>query len=54
MFPFYFNVVLFRIQLRVISNNFSPTGLVNVDPNAVTLTDYYVLVVDDFDKVDMN
>lgn len=41
----------FSIQLRIISDGYQIDGIINVDPNAVTLTDYYVLVTDDLNKV---
>lgn len=38
-------------QLTVISDNYKIDGLKHVPTNALTLTDYYILVADDVDKV---
>lgn len=40
-----------RIQLGIISDSYKIDGLVNVDANAVLMTDYYVLVMDDIRTV---
>lgn len=39
------------LQVRVISDAITIDDLVNVDPQSVMLTDYFVFVVDDIQKV---
>lgn len=39
------------LQLRVISDAFNINSLLNVDPRSVMLTDFYVIITDDFSKV---
>lgn len=46
--------ILDPYQLTVISDNYNIDGLKNVPTNALTLTDYYILVADDVDKVVYN
>lgn len=40
-----------RIRLGIISDSYKIDGLVNVDADAVMMTDYYVLIMDDIEKV---
>lgn len=43
--------ILDPYQLTVISDNFNIDGLKHIPAYALTLTDYYILVADDVDKV---
>lgn len=43
----------FSIQLGIISDSYPIKGLVNVNPNEVSYTNYYILIVDDFKKVSL-